>query len=127
MDVEPEVAVEQDLRDEDTVGGDDDRLRGQIQLGSQTLGLQHGDAEALGRLLGCGRREQAAASARAVRACQAESNLVPAGQELEHVGAKRRRRGERNPRHIKCSVPEIIRALGGCKAAPDCVLGRPDM
>ena len=99
MDVEPERPVEQAGRDQQPVGGDDERVGGERGLGRQPLLLADRDPEPLRALLRRRRAGLPAAAARAVRAREQLHDLVPAGEALEHVGPERRRRGDGDPRH----------------------------
>jgi len=73
--------------------GDDDHVD---RLGQRRLlGLVHGDAEPHRGLLRRRRPDAPAASLRRVRTGEQVGDVVRRGQPLEHVGADRRGRGDR--------------------------------
>ena len=89
MDVEPEPSREQRLRDQQAVGGDDDRVAGELELRRRPLGLQHRDPQPLGDDLRGRRGELAAApgglsgrvssAATSCRAASRSSTSAPKG------------------------------------------------
>ncbi len=99
MHVEPEPAVEQRVGDEQAVRGDDDRVGGDLDALVELGGLRDGNPEPLGRLLGGGRRELAAATARLVGTREQQHDLVLGGEALEDVGAEGGGRCDRDPGH----------------------------
>ena len=71
MDVEPQRALEQLVRDQEAVGADDDRVGGELDGLVEPRRLRHRDPEPLGRLLRRRRRDATPASARACPAASA--------------------------------------------------------
>src|SRR6185312_12332364 len=97
MDVEPERALEQLVRDQEAVGADDDRVRRDADRRTEPRRLLERDAEPLGHLL-CRRRPHLAATpARLVRAREQLHDVVLRREPLEHVGPELPGRGDRDP------------------------------
>ena len=95
MDVEPEVPLEELRRHEEAVRDGNDRLGIEGEGGVETVRLKDWDPEPEGRLLRRGRTDSAAAPTRPVGTRETEGDLVPSREPLEHVGAERGGRGDR--------------------------------
>ena len=88
--VQPERAREERLRDQQAVGGNDDRVGGNRDAFVEPRRLLHGNAMSLRDLFRTCRLEPAAAAARLVWAREEQCNVVVRYEPLEHVGAERR-------------------------------------
>jgi hypothetical protein len=99
MHVQPEAALQQRLRDQQAVRADDDRVGRDVDALVELRRLRDGDAEPFGHFLRRCRLQRAPASARLVGAGQQQRDLVVLRKPFEHVGAERRRGGDRDPRH----------------------------
>ncbi len=97
MDVEPERALEQLVRDQEPIRADDDRVGAELDGLVEPRGLRDGDPEPLGRLLRGRRPELPAASARLVRPRQQLHDVLLPGKPHEHVGPELPGRGDRDP------------------------------
>ena len=120
MDVQPEPLLEQALRDQQAVRGDDRRLTRKLQLRRRPVGLQHRDPELFGDELRRRRRELPAAPGRAVGTRQQRRDVVSRSQPLEHVRAERRRGGDGDP-HGRT----VTTAFGVASPARPCATRRP--
>ena len=88
MDVEPERALEQLVRDQEAVGADDDRVGAELYGLVEPGRLSDRDPERLGRLLRRRRRQLAAAPARLVRPREQLRDVVLRRESVEHVGSE---------------------------------------
>ena len=94
--VQPHAALEQIVRDQQSVSDDDDRLGRKLELGRRPLGLQNGNPEPLGGELRGRSGDLAAPAGGPVGACQQRRDVVAGGEPLEHVRAERGRGGNRD-------------------------------
>src|SRR5664280_3695745 len=94
MDVEPERPLELRVGDQNAVGGQHDEVGVELDRGVELLGLEHGDAEALGDQFRRRWTELAPAPGRAVGTGDEKGDLAPGGQSLQNVGAEGRGRGD---------------------------------
>ena len=94
MDVQPQGPLEQALRDQRTVRGDDHRLHvAQLDRLVELLRLANLDAQPLGDLFRGRGADLPATALRPVGSREQERDVVAARQALQHVGAERRRGG----------------------------------
>ncbi len=94
MDVEPERLLELGFRDQDAVGGQDDRVCFEDEGCVELLGLEHGDAEAICHHFRRRRAQLLPAPGRTIGACDKEGDLASGGQALQNVRTEGRGRGD---------------------------------
>ena len=96
MHVEPHPLRQQVLGDQEPVRDDHDRSSVEIEVWSESLGLEHWNPETLGRLLRRWWRCLPPSPSARVRAGQEERDLVALGEPLEDVGTEGRRGRDRD-------------------------------
>ncbi len=101
MDVQPERAIEQLLRDQRAVSGDDHRVHLGVAQLRWALGLPHLDPQLVRGFLRRRRAELAPSTSRPVGPGQQVGDVVPLGQPAQYVRTERRRRSDGQPHGVR--------------------------